>query len=316
MSRPIAKHSDGSDCYTKGCSRGTHVSTTATVAGIPSSSEFTADLLQAQERQKTWKNLSKTLRNRYNQKEYPMAPDPQYDEFDALDFYQMVEEIQSVEDFHEATKRLLLSEQLQHDTNGFLGALAENEYCPKEVVFLAIKKGLSWDTVRSAIKNRNLTSKDLSNARKLLVNRKTLVTEWSAGDAHYGFSVIANHPSADAEVLHDLIVEGWQQADVDSYVIENPNTSASTLLYLSLNRPDRVRASLDSQWNLRDRDPEMFSDFLGHTSKGMSIMDASPEPIAKSEIEAHIESVRTKYGKIIPQDVLEQALTKLRRSLT
>lgn len=316
MSKPIAKHSDGSNCYTKGCSRGTHVSFNEAPKGIPSSIEFTASLLKSQEKQQTWKNLAKALASKYNQEPHPFAPDDKYDEINERQYFEMVDEIENPEDFHEAMKTLLYSQRLQDSTYSIAGVLAESKYCPKEVVFLVIRKGVTWSAVTSAIKNENLNSKDLSRIRALLVDNKTRVTEWGVRDAHYGFEQIANHPAADATVLHDLIIKGWQQTDVDHAVIRNHRTSASTLLHLSLQRPDRVSASSSARLALHERNPEILADFLGPSRSGNVFLDNELPNIPKAKLKSHIASLRTKYEDVLDPDVLDQSLTQLERHLS
>jgi len=242
MAKIIGSHSDGSNCYTVGCSLQV---TPSTRVDSPLISEIRE--LKLASDIKAMANLmkSRAFYGKYDPT-YTMGPST---------FKKKMEEASSTEAAVELIKEALFSRKLKNieALSRAWKLISANPLTPDPILYKAALYHVSLAHLQKVLENPSLSAQSVNKLGMRFSNpNHSSMSDSYIEQKRIALSWVAAHPKTSSEALNQLTEDGWG-ADVDRAILDNSNVSIKSLEFMSINRRSNQAAGQQARFMLKDR---------------------------------------------------------------
>jgi hypothetical protein len=242
MSRPIAKHQDGSNCYTKNCSIASgHSATYAT--NSPSQAELAKTATNTESAR-----LLKDVNKRLYDCDYVYKA-PKESKISTSAILTQLAKAKTPEAVVKAT-HMALTMLDSGDQRAALHEIAKHPHIPMKLLARIVRYAPDFQTVLYAVNNSSLQDKDRIALHKKIVESRNNFQKGGLG--LLGEQLLSK--SSSSKLLEQ--VAQITHPDTDSRIIDHPHTSFETLAFIADTRVSTSNARRFSRLEIVRRFPE------------------------------------------------------------
>jgi hypothetical protein len=224
------RHADGSDCYTKNCSKNIASVPSSTIAPTSAAEFFATEDLAKRER-KAMKALNRAMESVFGRN--VEESDPSYTVGKIRRRMQKATDgVELAEIAADALPKLEYGDSLR-----VLRTLAESKVSSAKLLMTLVKSPNRVDVISLALSNPNLKARNLLSAHEALYE---YVWHMPNGSRGLLWAAIVENPNANSKVLH--AVAQSQSAESDQAIIEHKLVSTETLQYIRDSRRSNTYA--------------------------------------------------------------------------